>query len=112
MVKLCRYVLWINLLFIIVVSAQTQNWSNWRGPEYNGTSDAKNLPTEWSKSENVVWVTSLPGQSAATPAIWEERIFVSSLDESSEDLLALCIDRESGEILWQKVTGTGHDAHR
>lgn len=89
-----------------------ENWPHWRGPNYNGSSQVKNLPTEWSKTENVKWATPMPGTSAATPVAWGDRIFVSSLDDQTEDLLALCLDRQTGKVLWQKKTGSGQGAQR
>ncbi len=83
------------------------NWAQWRGPRLNGSTKASNLPTNWSKEENVKWATPLPGASGATPIIWEDRVFVTSLDNRTFDLDAFCIDRNSGEILWKKNLGIG-----
>src|SRR5204863_682907 len=83
------------------------NWPNWRGPNFNGSSPEKNLPTEWSKTENIAWQVDLPGPSAATPAVWEDHVFVSSPDTGTKTLQALCLDRRTGKVLWQRETGVG-----
>jgi len=75
----------------------------------NGSSEAKNLPAKWSKTNNVKWVSPLPGGSGATPIVWGDRVFVSSLDNRTKDLLAICIDRETGRVLWEHVLGIGVD---
>lgn len=59
-------------------ASSTQNWPQWRGPEGNGISRAKNLPVTWSLEKNVVWKTLLPSWSGGTPILWGERIFVTS----------------------------------
>ena len=54
------------------------NWPHWRGPNHNGISAEKNLPTSWSISKNIVWKTELPWWGAATPIIWGDKIFIVS----------------------------------
>ena len=85
---------------------RAENWPQWRGPYFNGSTTETNLPTQWSKTEGVAWTTPLPGYSGATPVIWEESVFVSSPDEQ-KNLLLLCLDRKTGQVRWQKVVATG-----
>jgi len=84
-----------------------QNWPNWRGPNFNGTTMAKNLPTEFSKTKGVKWVSDLPGPSAATPIIWNDHVFVSSADSKTKTLHALALDRKSGNLLWNHEVAQG-----
>ena len=77
-------------------SAHSANWNHWRGPDYNGSSPEKDLPSDFSKTENVKWSASLPGASAATPIIYDDRVFVSSADEKGRSMRALCLDRRTG----------------
>src|SRR5712691_2941276 len=88
-------------------SARAENWPQWRGPAFNGSTTEKGLPTTFSKTENVKWVASLPGPSAGTPIIWNDRVFVSSVDERAGTLQAICLDRANGKALWQRETGAG-----
>jgi outer membrane protein assembly factor BamB len=86
------------------------DWAHWRGPLYNGSSEAVLLPTQFSKTENVKWVTNLPGPSAATPIILGDKIFLSSTDLKNKTLLAMCLDRKTGKVLWSKKTDSGYRA--
>ncbi len=86
-------------------TAGANDWPHWRGPFLNGSSDEKDLPGSWTQTENVAWVSPLPGPSAATPVICKGRVFVSSTDSQSDDLLALCFDAKSGRELWRKRLG-------
>ena len=95
------------LLFVLTISSFAENWGQWRGPAFNGTTTEKNPPTEWSKTENVAWALDMPGPSAATPAIWGDRVYVSSTDSAAKSLLAICIDRRSGKVLWQHKVADG-----
>ena len=101
----------ISVLIIIVclvVSARISagDWPHWRGPFLNGSSQEKNLPSSWSKTENVAWIAPLPGHSSATPIIANDKVFISSTDKNSGDLFALCLDAKNGEELWRKKVGT------
>ena len=81
------------------------DWPHWRGPHLDGSSDEKNLPENWSKTENVAWTTSLPGHSSATPIIAKGKVFISSTDRNSNDLLALCFEARTGKELWRRKLG-------
>ena len=83
-----------------------ENWPQWRGPFLNGSTTETNLPDTWSKTENVLWVTPMPGPSHATPVIWDDSVFVSSPDADA-NLLLLCLDRQTGKLRWQQQVGVG-----
>jgi outer membrane protein assembly factor BamB len=51
---------------------QADNWPQFRGPHFNGSSKETNLPSSWSTTENVAWAAPLPGPSAATPIVWND----------------------------------------
>src|SRR3954452_23115531 len=69
---------------LLAAAASAQDWSNWRGPHYNGSSDESGLPVKFSPNEKVRWATALPGPSAATPIIWKDLVFVSSTDPATQ----------------------------
>ena len=70
------------LLTALPLSAAEPNWAQWRGPLFNGSNpSAAGLATEWSTEEGIAWKAALPSWSAATPAVWENTIFVTSAEE-------------------------------
>lgn len=83
------------------------DWPQWRGPAFNGSSEVTRLPDSFGPDENVVWRTTLPGQGAATPVTVGDRIFLSALETETEELIAICLERSSGRILWERVCGSG-----
>jgi len=97
----------VALACLLATAACAENWAHWRGPNFNGTSTEKNLPDNFSKTENVKWVADLPGPSAATPVIWGEHVFVSSTDLNSKTLRAMAFDRETGKLLWNVEVAPG-----
>ena len=96
----------LGSILLIGALAHAENWPQWRGPYFNGSTVETSLPAQWSKTENVAWVAPLPGQRSATPAVWGDHVFISSPDEQ-KNLLLLCLDRTTGQVRWRKVVATG-----
>lgn len=82
------------------------NWPQWRGPAFNGSSSDTNLPSTWAVKDNAIWTADLPGTSAGTPIICDGKVFVTSTDKNSKNLLALCFDITTGKELWRKKIST------
>src|SRR5260221_3938891 len=101
-----RNLLSVFITLATIQSSRAENWAQWRGPFFNGSTNEKGLPTTWSKTDNVAWVTPLPGHSGATPAVWGDSIFVSSPD-AQKNLLLLFLDRKDGEVRWGKQGAAG-----
>lgn len=97
------------MLGVLQIEAPAENWPQWRGPLGNGISRETGVPIRWSRDQNVVWRTPLPGPGGATPIVWEDRIFVTSAD--GDDLVLLCFSTE-GKPLWRKLVGTGNQIAR
>lgn len=93
------------LAFAITLTAQAENWPQWRGPAFNGSSPETGLPATWTK-ESAKWATPLPGPSGATPAVWGDSIFVSSPD-AEKNLLLFCLNRQDGSVRWKQPLATG-----
>jgi outer membrane protein assembly factor BamB len=94
------------LSLILCGTVMADNWPQWRGPNFNGSSNEKGLPSTWSK-ETAKWSVDLPGPSAATPIIWGDHVFVSTANDENKTLRALCLDRKNGKILWDRQIGEG-----
>jgi outer membrane protein assembly factor BamB len=77
-----------------------ENWPHWRGPQRNGVSAAKGLPTHWSTTENIAWRLSLPETSGATPIIWGDHVFLNVAQ--GKDLSLWAVSRRDGSVLWQR----------
>jgi len=89
-------------------AARGQNWGNWRGPTYDGSSDATGLPVRFSPTEGLRWTAALPGPAAATPVVWGNAVFVSTVDLQARQLMALCLDRATGKERWRRAVGSGY----
>ena len=90
-----------SLVLAMVAMVQGANWPHFRGPQFNGSSDERNLPVQWSQTENVRWSVDLPGASAATPIIWGDSVFVSSSNAENAGMVAMSFNRKTGKLLWK-----------
>ncbi|NUQ65479.1 MAG: PQQ-binding-like beta-propeller repeat protein [Pirellulales bacterium] len=98
---------WLPLLLLLASSAHAANWPHWRGPFFNGSTDEKDLPAQFSKTENVAWSAALPGAAAATPIVWEDRVLLAGVDTQRDMLEARCLSRADGKLLWQHDIARG-----
>ncbi len=95
------------LVFLTASLASAGDWPQWRGPNFNGSTDEKNLPSRWSGSENIAWSTDLPSAAASTPIVWGDKVFLSGLDTTADTLQAMCFDLSSGKRLWRHDIAKG-----
>ena len=58
--------------------ATGQHWPRFRGPGSNPVAENPNLPVSWSKTENVEWVTDVPGVGWSSPVVWGNRVFFTA----------------------------------
>ncbi len=121
------------LLALPLPSLDAEQWGSWRGPNDDGMAES-DAPSEWSDTQNVKWKTEIPGRGHSSPVVWGDRIFVTTaipravaaaapqgegrggggagpLVEHHFDLL--CIDKNSGKLLWQKTAtvATPHEGY-
>jgi len=89
-------------LSLTATGLQAENWANWRGPNYNGTSPETGLPETFSLTENVKWQVEMPGIGASTPIIWEDHVFLTSVNDAGNNSVAMALDRKTGKELWRK----------
>jgi len=91
------------LIFILVTQAvHSENWPCFRGPNHQGISSEKNIPTKWSATENVAWKTAIPGQGWSSPVIWNDQVFLTTTTKAGESCRVMSIDRKTGQTLWDR----------
>jgi outer membrane protein assembly factor BamB len=95
------------LVLAVACPALGGDWPQWRGPSFNGSSDEKNLPSEWSTTQNVAWTADLPGAAASTPVVCGDRVFLSGADSERDVLQAMAFDRAGGKLLWSHDVAKG-----
>ena len=82
--------------------AGQRTWPGFRGPG-NSLSQASSLPLSWSDEENIAWKVDLDGYGQSSPVIWEEKVFVTSVEGANKETLKVdCFRLDSGEMLWSR----------
>lgn len=91
----------LSFLSLSCLLCSAADWPQWRGPNFDGSSPETGVPGKFSRTRRVQWVKPMPGSAGSTPVISGTRVFLSSTDEARKVLLAMCLDRRTGETLWQ-----------
>jgi outer membrane protein assembly factor BamB len=104
--KRSAYIVAFTVAASTLFGALAADWPQWRGPNFNGSTDEKGLPSEFSK-DSAAWTLDMPGPSASTPVVFGDRVFTSTVDAEKKILLAMCLDRKTGKVLWSNKTGEG-----
>jgi len=86
------------LLFASPIFA-ADNWTQFRGPDGDGHSDATGLPISFGENDHVKWKTAIHGKGWSSPVIWGSQVWVTTATEDGTELAVLCLDKETGKIL-------------
>ncbi len=94
---------------LALTRAVAEDWSQFRGPNGSGVSVTTGLPEEFGPNKNVIWKTALP-PGHSSPVLTRNRIFVTAHTKEKENhkLLVICLDRQTGKLLWQREVPRSH----
>jgi outer membrane protein assembly factor BamB len=96
----------------------------------SGVLDNANLPAtfDFDKQENIRWKIEIPGMGISSPAIWGNRLFITTAistadkagfkpglygdvtpiqDSSVHEWKVYCIEKNNGKILWERTSYKG-----
>lgn len=97
-----RLLLCLPFLIVAVATVHADDWLRFRGPNGQGVSDETNLPVKWSSTENVAWVTAIPGNAWSSPIIHGDRVFLTTTTDEGRTCRVICVDRNKGDIRWDR----------
>jgi outer membrane protein assembly factor BamB len=106
------------------------NWPSFRGLDGTGVADGQQPPLTWDlkTGKNVRWKTPIPGLGHSCPVVWGNRVFVTTAvsgdrdpkirvgnygdvesveDKSKHAWQVLCLDRDTGAVLWTRTAFEG-----
>ncbi|HKB00571.1 MAG TPA: PQQ-binding-like beta-propeller repeat protein [Gemmataceae bacterium] len=107
------------------------DWPQFRGPYATGVADGQHPPTTWDvkSGTNVRWKTPIPGMGHSCPVVWGDRVVLTTAissadpdpkvrtgnygdvasvnDVSQHTWQVLCLDRETGKMLWTRTAYEG-----
>ena len=84
---------------VTTAPAFAQDWSQWRGPQRDGTVAASAIPSTWPAGVKPAWRVEV-GEGYSSPVVAGTRVFVHSRRDPEE--LVTAIDLQTGKILWQQ----------
>src|SRR3990172_2221973 len=79
-----------------------ENWPQWRGQNGNGVAAAGGYPVEFSSDQGLAGSGTLPGRGSSTPAVWDDRIFVTCGIDGQDGIV--CYDMQGHET-WRRQLG-------
>ena len=92
--------------YAVFASDESTRWPQFRGPNGTGvSSEDKPLPVRFGPSDAVIWKTELP-HGHSSPCVWDDRIFLTGFHPTQKRLETICIDRQSGKVLWKRTAPT------
>jgi outer membrane protein assembly factor BamB len=111
----------------------TNHWPQFRGPGARGIAEGKGYPTEWSATNNVAWKKDIPGRGWSSPIVWDDRIFLTTVQSDGEveapkkglyfggerrtpppgrhQWLVHCLKWDDGSVLWKHEVHSGDPAN-
>ncbi|MBN1909883.1 MAG: PQQ-binding-like beta-propeller repeat protein [Pirellulales bacterium] len=87
-------------LSLVLVPADGQEWTRFRGPNGSGVGQAAGLPVTWT-AEDYLWRVPLPGTGHSSPVVWGKRVFITSaLDDATQ--VIRCLNADDGTTIWER----------
>ena len=94
-----------KIALILLLTAGFANagvWTQFRGPNGNGTSSEKNLPTKLTP-KNLKWAKSLPGRGLSGALVIGSKVIVTASGGLNQTRLhVICLDAKDGRTLWHR----------
>ena len=91
----------------VLSSIHAADWPYWRGPSFNGTAEASNLPDDWDpeggEGSNLLWVRDDIG-GPCTPVVMDGKLYTIQRSESGtarEGEKVVCLNAATGETIWE-----------
>jgi len=82
-------------------TVRAENWPRFRGPNGQGISHAKSIPSKWTEGD-CNWKIKLPGTGHSSPVVWDETVFLTCSGQDSGSTSLLSVRVSDGKIVWEK----------
>ncbi|MEM9478850.1 MAG: PQQ-binding-like beta-propeller repeat protein [Verrucomicrobiota bacterium] len=97
----------VGLLILTNLSlVHASEWPRFRGINGSGVNENAEIPVEWT-DKDILFDVELPGTGNGSPVVHGKRVFLLCADEETFERMPVCLDAQSGEILWQDKVQTG-----
>ena len=112
------------------VDRGTSQWPGFRGPGGRGVAEGSPAPAKWSvpRGENVLWTTRVAGLAHASPVVWGDAVFVTTVirqggeaslkvglygdiesadDDVMQRYVLLRLEKNTGKVVWERTVHEG-----
>jgi outer membrane protein assembly factor BamB len=87
------------ILMALWAAAAADHWTEFRGSNGTGLSDAIGLPIRWGEQENVRWKTLIHDKGWSSPVIGDNQVWLTTATEDGKQRFVLGVDRATGKVL-------------
>ena len=100
--KLKTYLFLAIIIFsdCLMVDAQTDNWTHFRGSNLDGISADTQAPVVWNDSTNILWKTDLEGQGWSSPVVFGNQVWLTTSTGNGKKMAGICLDINSGKKIY------------
>lgn len=117
------------LLTTTATATAADNWPQFRGPAATGVAENPRLPDHWTATDNVAWKVALPGRGWASPIVWGDKVFLTTVVNTGTTAVAkkglyfggeqskppetehlwkvYCLDLNDGRVVWEQTAHRG-----
>jgi outer membrane protein assembly factor BamB len=88
--------------------SQDKNWTHFRGSNLNGIAVTESVPMVWNDS-NFKWKTEIHDKGHSSPVVYDNQIWVTTATIDGKELFAVCLDYQTGKILYDIRVFTADD---
>jgi outer membrane protein assembly factor BamB len=120
----------VGLVAALAAPLGAQHWPSFRGSQAAGVLDGADPPASWDvpRGHHLAWRMPIPGLAHSSPAVWGDRVFIttavseagtapvlrgySTSGEPAADQVLhtwrlYCLDRLTGRVLWERTAHRG-----
>ena len=83
----------------LAATVRAEDWPQWRGPNHDGISSAKDLVTKWDAKPPVVWEREIGSAFSAVTCVGD-KVYTCGTRDKQQTLL--CLAAADGRIVWQQ----------
>ncbi|HUP80730.1 MAG TPA: PQQ-binding-like beta-propeller repeat protein, partial [Pirellula sp.] len=111
---ICKSLFYVVGLCVFHSFGHSGDWTEFRGPLQNGSSQSADLPVSWSETQNVKWFAKTKGLGWSSPVTRGDRIyFTSSINtetdspaegglQGQQNLQLTCLNAKDGKEIFLK----------
>ena len=79
-------------VLLLTLTAQAEDWPDFRGPTGSGHSSETRLPLTWSEKQNIRWKVAIPGKGWSSPVVVGNEVWLTTATDNNQSLRVVSVD--------------------